>query len=61
MPFAQLSVVVARLKKIYPVITDQVNDTVFLGETAGPDAGGEVLQRLRQIYASILTCFSLSN
>ena len=33
------------LEEIDPVVTDEINKTVFLGETAGPDAGGKEFKR----------------
>lgn len=38
---------VTRLKKVDPVVTDQIDDAVFLGQTAGPGACGNELEWLR--------------
>lgn len=33
-----------RLQKIHPLIPDQIHYPVFLGQAAGPDAGGKVFE-----------------
>jgi hypothetical protein len=43
--------VVAALKEVDAVVPDQVDNPVFLRETARPDVGAEVSQRLRLPYA----------
>lgn len=35
------------LEKIDPVIADKIDNAMFLGEAAGPDARGEILEWLR--------------
>lgn len=32
------------LQKIHPLIPDHINKSVFLGDAAGPEAGGEVFE-----------------
>lgn len=39
-----LLIMIPTLEKIDPVIADEVDNAMFLGEAAGPDAGGEILE-----------------
>jgi hypothetical protein len=41
------SVVIPCLKEIYPAFTDQIHDTVLLGQPPGPSPSGEMLEWFR--------------
>lgn len=43
---AQL-IMIPPLQKIDAVIADEIDNPMFLGETAGPKAGGKILERFR--------------
>lgn len=43
---------ISSLKKINPVIANEVNEAMFLGETARPDSGGKILKRFGLANAS---------
>ena len=39
------SVVIPRLQEIYPAFTDQIHNTMLLGQAPGPSPSGEMLER----------------
>src|ERR1051325_6980647 len=41
-----VSVVIARLQELDPIVRDEINDPMFLGETARPSSSGQVFERL---------------
>ena len=43
----EASIMIPGLEEVDTVVADEVNEAVFLGETARPDTGGEILERFR--------------
>lgn len=43
----ETSIMIPRLQEIDTVVADEVDQAVFLGEAAGPDAGGEIFEGFR--------------
>lgn len=47
LPTSKISIMISGLEEIDAVVADEVNEAVFLGEAAGTDAGGKILERFR--------------
>ena len=45
-PRTLILVVIPRLQKIYPRVADQINNSMFLGQSSRPRAGGQIFERL---------------